>query len=92
MWWEKPDRSWCKVKIDASSTHHHRLGGATVVVRDEDGMLISATTQPLQNKSSFYVECEACKIGLQMVFAIGVTKLQVESDCEALIKLLAGWR
>lgn len=87
---EKPERDWRKANIDGSSTHQQCHGGATTMIRDENGMFLSAITQPLQNKSSFYTIYEGCKLGLQVALASVITKLQVELDYEALIKIMTG--
>ncbi|KAF5455283.1 hypothetical protein F2P56_024878 [Juglans regia] len=87
--WNPPPRGFLKLNVDGVVFSDVRKAGVGVVLRDDKGKLVMATSKienEVDNPST--IELLALLRGLQLVVYLGFSKLVVESDCMLLVQEL----
>ncbi|CAL4944430.1 unnamed protein product [Urochloa decumbens] len=86
--WKKPPPSWMKCNVDGAFYDSFHSGASGAVLRDENGVFRGARAIWYANSlNALTMEARACRDGLIFARQHGVTRLILETDCEALIKL-----
>lgn len=86
--WEPPHDGWIKCNVDAAFMMESRSGASGGVLRNSDGVFVGAQARRYDHcLDALLVEAWACRDGLQLASAYGVTKLCIETDSVETVRL-----
>lgn len=86
--WNPPDEGVMKINVDASFDDVSCQGSTGLVIRDREGALLHAQTLWYNfAASSQSMEAEAIRDGVRMAIERGFSKVEVETDAQAIVKL-----
>ncbi|XP_024179050.1 uncharacterized protein LOC112185076 [Rosa chinensis] len=87
--WQNPPSGRLKVNVDGSYRADHGDGGVGVMMRDENGMCLSALVRYFPHASSaLHMEAEACRAGLLLAIHQDMNVIDIESDCSLVVTTL----
>ncbi|XP_061999096.1 uncharacterized protein LOC133716400 [Rosa rugosa] len=87
--WQNPPSGRLKVNVDGSYRADYSDGGVGVVIRDENGMCLSALARYFPHASSaLHKEAEACRARLLLAIHQDMTVIDIESDCSLVVTAL----
>jgi ribonuclease HI len=87
--WTKPPVDTLKLNCDASFFSESGSGSWGALIRDSDGdPVLSGRGRMDHVLSPFHAELIACLQGIQMALNLGVSRLQVESDAQEVVKAI----
>jgi len=83
--WERPEPNWFKVNTDASFDQSSCTGSVGIVIRDHAGRVIGGAARWFDDVSdAMTAEALAAKEGLELAAELGLNKILLEVDCQAL--------
>ncbi|XP_073355407.1 uncharacterized protein [Aegilops tauschii subsp. strangulata] len=89
--WRRPEGECLKINCDGAFSAATGTGGWGFAVRDQAGDVRGSGAGRLQNiASAVQAEAEACAEVLNAASSWGMTNVQVELDCQVLVKALQG--
>ena len=83
--WKPPDENFLKINFDAGFRKKDGMGTCGFVVRDHLGEAIlagAANVKPVRDALS--TEAMACLFALESVEAVGISRIELETDCSQL--------
>lgn len=87
--WTPPEESWLKINVDGSLMKNGSSGGGGVVVRDHQGTFKAGACHAFANVAvAEHAELLACRRGVQLATEIGATKFILETDNQAVARVL----
>ena len=86
--WMPPDEDWVKINTDGA-THSSRVrGGTGFVARDHHGFFLRAGGSRYEGIiDPLTLELLACRDGLSMACDMGLHRVEVQTDCQEIIRL-----
>jgi hypothetical protein len=82
--WQRPAHEVLKLNTDGAFSSNTGAGGWGYVIRNEEGMVISAGVGSCSFLlDALHAEAVACLKGVQAVGELGISKIQVETLCNA---------
>lgn len=86
--WRPPPEGWHKCNVDAAFGANTSQGATGIILRSDDGNFCGGRAQWYPHGlDALTMEAIACRDGLQLAREKGVTRLQVETDCQQLTKM-----
>lgn len=87
-YWKHPLSRWVKCNVDAAFSEQDGSASSGVILQDSDGRACGGTAKWYEhNMSALSAEARACCDGLQFARERGVTRVQLETDCQVLVSL-----
>ena len=88
--WEFPQNGFVKLNTDGSSSSTAGASGIGGILRRSDGSFLGAFAAKLPLVDSLQAEAYAMLHGLQLCQQMGFSMVQVESDSQVLVRVVAG--
>ena len=89
--WERPEPNWFKVNTDASFDQSSCTSSVGIVIRDHSGRVIGGVARWFDDvPDALTAEALAAKEGLELAAELGLNKILLEVDCQALSNFLQG--
>jgi ribonuclease HI len=86
--WRPPPPGWAKCNVDASFVEMEGRGATGMVLRDQDGRVCGGRAKWYDHcLDALSTEAMACRDGLRYAIDRGVQRLQLETDCKAVVNL-----
>ncbi|XP_057860117.2 uncharacterized protein LOC131068854 [Cryptomeria japonica] len=83
--WEKPHSNWVKLNFDGACRGNPRQACFGVVIRNEEGNLVSGTYGHIGYATNNEAEIRALEAGLVLCKERGLTNVQIEGDSQIII-------
>jgi ribonuclease HI len=88
--WQPPPSGWRKCNVDAAFDASAGQGATAAVLRSDDGSFAGGRARWYPHGlDALMMEAIACRDGIHLAREKGVDRLQVETDCQELVKLWA---
>jgi ribonuclease HI len=88
--WSPPLQEWVKVNSDGAFSQGSGHGGGAVVMREHHGSFLAGSSWFFpQVTDPEHAELLACRAAVQLAKDRGVSKLMLESDCQAAVRKIA---
>lgn len=78
--WRAPPRGWIKINTDAAFKQSSNIGVSGIVVRDQNGTLLTGLAKKHAAGSSFMAETLAMRDGIFLANSLGLHRVILESD------------
>lgn len=85
--WQRPGRGCLKINCDASVAAASGRTSIAAVLRDWQGRLVDGVVVSVQSSSVLQGEARAVRLACRLLQALGLSNVQVESDCQVAIDL-----
>jgi ribonuclease HI len=84
--WLRPERGWTCLNTDGAAKRDTGMAGCGGIVRTDNGIWLAGFSKFLGNTSAYMAEAWGLYEGLAMARNLGIERLEVQVDSEALVK------
>lgn len=88
--WSPPPANSIKLNVDGAFDEARSIGACAVVVRDENGILLTGSTKKFPYCSPMFAEALAVREAFLVADSLGVSEAYLESDCAEVVRCCHG--
>ena len=87
--WNKPEAGWVKCNFDGAWIPNQKRGGFGVVIRNQAGVFLGATTGPIEITSALHAELMAARQAMLLVNRLYLDDVHVQFEGDAILVVSA---